>query len=147
MFATQYMFETSLTGTSISSKSLKEQVLLALGDLTGSLEPSSSSFFSLVQRISMALQSAGKSDRQVTKASQDVHDLLISSFEDFFPPGLIDADPETKAKAAAGLWVAFGSDASTKADRLRRLGWSAESGRLSILESVEKEAIAELLRR
>lgn len=97
--------------------------------------------------MSIALQSAGKSDGQVTKASQDVHDLLISSFEDFFPPSLIDADPETKAKAAAGLWVAFGSDASTKADRLRRLGWSAKSGRLSILESVEKEAIAELLRR
>lgn len=103
--------------------------------------------FSLVQRVSTVLQSAGKSDGQVTKASQHDHDLLISSFEDFFPPGLVDADPNTKAKAAAGLWVAFGSNASTKADRLRRLGWCQESGRLSLLDSVEKEEIPELLRR
>jgi hypothetical protein len=47
---------------------------------------------------------------QVKKASQDDHDLPISSFEDFFLTGLINADPETKSKAAA----------STKADRLRR---------------------------
>jgi hypothetical protein len=40
---------------------------------------------------------------QVKKALQDDHDLLISSFENFFPLGLINADPETKAKAAAGL--------------------------------------------
>jgi hypothetical protein len=63
--------------------------------------------FALVQRVSSVLHSAAKSDGQVKKASQDDHDLLISSFEDFFPPGLINADPETKANAAA----------STKADR------------------------------
>jgi len=103
--------------------------------------------FSLVQKVSTVLQAAGKSDGQVKKASQDEHDLLISSFEEFFPPGLINADPETKAKAAAGLWVAFGSNASTKADRLRRLGWGPQSGRLSLLESVEKEEIPELLKR
>lgn len=103
--------------------------------------------FSLVQRVSTVLHSAGKSDGRVTKASENDHDLLISSFQDFFPPGLIDADAETKAKAAAGLWVAFGSNASTSADRLRSLGWTPEPGRLSILASVEKEEIPELLKR
>ncbi|PQE10337.1 hypothetical protein CJF32_00000875 [Rutstroemia sp. NJR-2017a WRK4] len=104
-------------------------------------------FFSLSQRISSVLQTYGKSDGKVTKASEQDHDLLLNCFAEFFPPGMGDADRETKANATAFLWIAFGSNAMSRADRLRKLGWGPEKGRLSILESVEREEIPELLGR
>ncbi|ATZ45889.1 hypothetical protein BCIN_01g05880 [Botrytis cinerea B05.10] len=103
--------------------------------------------FSLSQCVSTALQSYGKSDGKVIKASDHDQDLLINAFADFFPPGLVDADVETKANAAAILWGAFGSDARSSADRLRGLGWCPAPGRLPILESVEKEEIPELIKQ
>ncbi|CAK1364715.1 unnamed protein product [Cercospora beticola] len=104
-------------------------------------------FRALTQRVSSALQSYGKSDGKVTKASEDDHDRLIGAFGAFFPPSLADADSDTKANAIAILWVVFGSNSITKADRLRKLGWGLAPGRLSILDSVEREEIPYLASR
>jgi len=101
---------------------------------------------SLTQRISTVFQRHGKSDGKVTMAAPTDHNLIINAFSGLFPPGLADADQETKARAANFLYVAFASTAQSSADRLRKLGWGPRPGRLSILESVENVEIPEFLK-
>lgn len=81
----------------------------------------------LSEQIAASLKKRGKGDGTVKTATKDELDQFLFGEE--------------------AAYATFGGNSLASADRLRALGWQTGSGRLSLLDSIEKEEVDDMLKR